>query len=184
MTSKASTKLAPRYNDLDKATVRTLNDSGIGIKEISNRTGIARNTIRTWIRSDDDPNVEFLSHVLTAGLLKELRGLATVCITELTGRLQDRTLTSTRDVMEATKLTLDTMITLTSNTKPASEEKPTSETEFWRGLVSRMIMKAKQKGEEVTHEQAVQKIIQAKPEAAPFLLGIMPKLVEGEILSE
>lgn len=160
------------YSDLDKAAARTLINSGqMGIRAVSDKTGISRNTIREWVRKDPDSNVEYLSGVLTAGMLNELKGLSSLCIRELSNRLQDKELSSTREVMDSMKQTMDAMIGLMNTVKPAPP-KETTETDYWRGVVSRLLLKAQAKGESVSYEDAVQKVIEIRPEAAPYLTDI------------
>lgn len=160
------------YSDLDKAAVRTLISSGqMGIKEVVKQTGIARNTVRDWIRTDDDKNVAHLSDILTAGMMQELKGFTSLCIRELSNRLQDKDSATTKDVLAAMELGLNTMISMSAAAKPANEAKETSESEYWRGVVSRLLMKAQSAGQHVTYEDAVMKVITARPEAQPYLLA-------------
>lgn len=163
---------AGHYSDLDKAAARTLINSGqMGIRAVSEKTGIARNTIRDWVRNDPNENVETLSGVLTTGMLNELKGLSSLCIRELSNRLQDKDLSSTREVMDTMKQTMDAMIGLLNTVKPAPPRE-TTETDFWRGMVSRLLSQAQARGEKITYEQAVEKVISVKPEAAPYLKDI------------
>lgn len=166
------------YGNLEKAAVRTLANAGVPIKALVRQTGVARNTLKNWIYKDQSETVMGLHDIMTGEVMVSLKGLSDVCAEELKARIQDRALTSTREVLDAMKLTLDTMITINSNMKP-KEAPQTSETEFWRGAVSRLLAQAQAKGEQVSYEDAVRKVIEIKPEARPFLI---PEFVEGSVV--
>jgi hypothetical protein len=170
--SRKGTKKQP-HSDKTKATTLTLLKINRGsVRKTARVTGLPERTIARW-RDGYAINADVRQMVKDESLklADELEAIAFMCVGILPQRLESA---EVRDVVGAMSQAIDKSLLLRGlptqiNANITAEELRSKYNE----VVDRLLTKAKARGEKITREEIVERVIKEKPQTAPYL-----KLVE------
>jgi hypothetical protein len=167
----AARKTGPKavHSDRQKAGVLlTLKTNRGSVKKTSRQTGIAERTIADWrdgygINDDVRQMVKEKSLILA----DELEAIAFMCVGVIPQKLETADL---RDVVGAMSQSIDKSLLLRG--QPTEIIRNTTDEELrikYNEVVDRLFGNAQKRGEKITREEIVERVVREKPQTAPYL---------------
>jgi hypothetical protein len=159
----------PQHSDRQKAGVLlSLKTNKGSVKKTSRQTGVAERTIANWrdgfgINDDVRQMVKEKSLVLA----DELESIAYMCVGILPQKLERA---DVRDVVGAMSQAIDKSLLLRG--QPINITATTTVEDLkvkYNEVVDRLFENAQRRGEKITREEIVERVIKEKPQTAPYL---------------